>query len=53
LSYTAGFLLIEISPALWMQAVVSLGGILLMIGLAGLMSWYKALGRRPSKELAA
>jgi hypothetical protein len=53
LSYTAGFLLIEISPALWMQAAVSLGGVLLMVGLAGLMSWYKALGRRPSKELAA
>jgi hypothetical protein len=51
LSYTAGFLLIEVSPALWMQAAVSLGGILLMVGLAGLMSWYKALGRRPSKEL--
>jgi hypothetical protein len=53
LSYTAGFLLIELSPALWMQVAVSLGGVLLMIGLAGLMSWYKALGRRPSKELAA
>ena len=53
LSYTAGFLLIEISPALWMQAAVSLGGILLMVGLAGLMSWYNALGRRPAKGLAA
>jgi len=53
LSYTAGFLLIEISSALWMQAAVSLGGVLLMVGLAGLMSWYKALGRRPARELAA
>ena len=53
LSYTAGFLLIEISSALWMQAAVSLGGVLLMVGLAGLMSWYKVLGRRPARELAA
>lgn len=53
LSYTAGFLLIEFSSALWMQAAVSLGGVLLMVGLAGLMSWYKALGRRPARELAA
>jgi len=53
LAYTAGFVLIEISPSLWMQVAVSLGGILAMIGLAVLMSWYKALGRRPAKELAA
>ena len=53
LSYTAGFVLIEFSSSLPMQALVSLGGILAMIGLAALMSWYKALGQRPARTLAA
>jgi hypothetical protein len=53
LAYTAGFILIEVSPSLLMQGIVSLAGILLMIGLASLMSWYKALGRRPARGLAA
>jgi hypothetical protein len=53
LAYTAGFVLIELSPSLLMQVMVSLAGILLMVGLAALMSWYKALGQRPARGLAA
>ncbi len=53
LSYTAGFILIEISSSLAMQAAVSLGGILLMVALAALMSWYKGLGQRSSRVRAA
>jgi hypothetical protein len=53
LAYTAGFVLIEVSPSLLMQVIVSLGGLVLMVGLAALMSWYKALGQRPARGLAA
>ena len=53
LAYTAGFVLIEVSSSALMQVIVSLGGLLLMVGLAALMSWYKALGQRPARGLAA
>jgi len=52
LSFTAYFLLIEISPSLFMQLAVSAGGVALMIGLAALMTWYKALDKRPPRQLA-
>jgi hypothetical protein len=53
LSYTAGFVLIEFSSALYMQVLVSLGGVSAMVGLAWLMSWYKSLGQRPPRIQAA
>jgi hypothetical protein len=53
LAYTAGFLLIEFSSSLAMQIAVSIGGILAMVGLASLMSWYKTLGHRPPRTRAA
>jgi hypothetical protein len=53
LSYTAGFVLIEFSSAPAAQVVVSLAGIALMVGLAALMSWYKALGQRPPRAQPA
>lgn len=53
LSYTAGFILIEFSSAVYMQVLVTLGGLLAMIGLAALMSWYKSLGQRPPRTQAA
>jgi hypothetical protein len=53
LSYTAGFILIEYSSALYMQVLVSLVGLAAMVGLAGLMSWYKSLGQRPPRIQAA
>jgi hypothetical protein len=53
LSYTAGFILIEYSSALFMQVLVSAAGILAMVGLAALMSWYKSLGQRPPRTQAA
>ncbi len=52
LSFTAYFLLIEISPSVFMQLAVSAVGVALMIGLAALMSWYKALDKRPPRQLA-
>jgi hypothetical protein len=53
LSYTAGFVLIEFSSAVYMQVLVSLGGVSAMVGLAWLMSWYKSLGQRPPRIQAA
>lgn len=53
LSYTAGFILIEYSSALYMQVLVSIGGVAAMVGLAALMSWYKSLGQRPPRTQAA
>jgi hypothetical protein len=46
LSFTAHFVLIEVSARMAMQVLVSIAGVLLMVGLAGLMTWYKNLDRR-------
>jgi hypothetical protein len=46
LSFTAYFVLVEVSARLLMQVMVSLAGILLMIGLAWLMTWYNDMDRR-------
>jgi hypothetical protein len=53
LSFTAHFMLVEISSRVVMQVFVSLFGILIMVSLAGLMSWYKNLDRRPQQKTAA
>ena len=40
------------SGAFWMQVTISLLGILVMIGTAALISWYKELeGRSPGSRL--
>jgi hypothetical protein len=52
LSFTAHFILVEVSPKIGMQLLVSLAGILLMVALAALMSWYKGLDRRPQPRPA-
>ncbi|MDO8533292.1 MAG: OpgC domain-containing protein [Xanthobacteraceae bacterium] len=53
LSFTAHFMLVEVSGRVAMQVFVSLSGILIMVALAGLMSWYKNLDRRAQQKTAA
>jgi hypothetical protein len=51
LSFTGHFILVEVSPRIWMQVTVSIAGIAIMIALAALMRWYKGLeGRRPGSR---
>ena len=52
LSFTAHFVLVEISARVWMQVAVSLAGVALMVALAGLMTWYKDLDRRARQPAA-
>ncbi|MBX3523706.1 MAG: OpgC domain-containing protein [Xanthobacteraceae bacterium] len=54
LSFSAHFLLVEISSRIPMQVLVSLGGVIIMIALAGIMTWYKNVqkGQAP-KNLTA
>jgi hypothetical protein len=52
LSFTAHILMIEVSSRILFQVVVSFGGILSMIALAGIMTWYKKLQSRAPKNLA-
>ena len=48
LSFTGHFILVEISPLLWMQTTVSVAGIAIMVAMASLMRWYRSVeGRRP------
>jgi hypothetical protein len=48
LSFTGHFILVEVSPRLWMQITISIAGVILMVALAGLLRWYKKIeGRRP------
>jgi hypothetical protein len=48
LAFAGHFAMVEISGALWMQVVISVVGILTMIGAAALIAWYKrADERRP------
>lgn len=54
LSFAAHFAMVEISGAFWMQVAVSALGILIMIAVAGLLTWYKktegrSSGSRPKK----
>jgi hypothetical protein len=46
LAFAGHFALIEISGAIWMQILISILGILIMIGTAGLITWYKRIERR-------
>jgi hypothetical protein len=52
LSFTAHILMIEVSARVPFQLLVSFGGILSMIALAGIMTWYKKLQSRAPKNLA-
>lgn len=52
LSLMGNFVLVEISGTLPMQVAVSISGIVLMVGLAALLSWYKDLDRRAPKQPA-
>lgn len=52
LSFTAHFVLVEISARVWMQVAVSLAGVALMVALAWLMTWYKDLDRRARQSAA-
>ncbi len=53
LSFAAHFAMVEISGAIWMQLLLSALGILAMIAVAGLLTWYKRAegrtGSRPKK----
>jgi hypothetical protein len=49
LAFAGHFAMVEISGAVWMQVLISVLGILLMIGTAALIMWYKRIeGRSPS-----
>ena len=51
LSFAAHFAMVEISGAIWMQLLLSTVGILAMIAVAGLLTWYKrAEGRSPGSR---
>jgi hypothetical protein len=51
LSFAGHFAMVEISGAIWMQALISALGILIMIAAAALISWYKRLeGRSPGSR---
>ena len=51
LSFAAHFAMVEVSGAFWLQALVSLLGIIIMIAAAGLITWYKrAEGRSPGSR---
>ncbi len=54
LSFAGHFVLSEVSPGLAAQFAVSITGIALMVGLAALMTWYKAVesGRRTGEVKA-
>jgi hypothetical protein len=45
--------MIEVSTRVGFQVLVSLGGILAMVALAAVMTWYKRLQSRAPKNLAA
>src|SRR5262249_55989870 len=48
LSFAAHFAIVEISGAVWMQFLLSGLGIIIMVAVAGLLTWYKrAEGRSP------
>ena len=51
LSFAAHFAMVEVSGAFWLQAVVSLLGIVMMIAAAAMLTWYKrAEGRSPGSR---
>jgi len=51
LSFAAHFAMVEVSGAFWMQVVASAAGIVIMVGAAGLITWYKRTeGRSPGSR---
>ena len=51
LSFAAHFAMVEISGAIWMQLLLSALGIIVMVAVAGLLTWYKrAEGRSPGSR---
>lgn len=52
LSFSAHFLMVEVSSRIPMQVLISLGGVSIMIALAGVMTWYKKLQNRASQNPA-
>ncbi|QDO97848.1 OpgC domain-containing protein [Ferrovibrio terrae] len=54
LSFAGHFVLSEVAPGLVAQLAVSMAGIVLLVGLAALMTWYKAVenGRRTGEVKA-
>jgi hypothetical protein len=51
LAFAGHFALVEVSGEIWMQFLISALGILIMIGTAALISWYKVVeGRSPTKR---
>jgi len=51
LSFAAHFAIVEISGAVWMQFLLSGLGIIIMVAVAGLLTWYKrAEGRSPGSR---
>jgi hypothetical protein len=51
LAFAGHFAMVEISGAVWMQALISLLGILIMIAAAALITWYKKIeGRSPTSR---
>jgi hypothetical protein len=51
LAFAGHFAMVEISGAVWMQALISALGILVMVGTAALIKWYKDLeGRSPGSR---
>ncbi|MEW6644926.1 MAG: OpgC domain-containing protein [Pseudomonadota bacterium] len=52
LAVVAHIVLVEVSGSLWMQIVVSVGGIVLLTLLAYYRSWSKRVDKRPAKPVA-
>jgi hypothetical protein len=51
LAFAGHFAMVEISGAVWMQALISLLGILVMVAAAALITWYKRIeGRSPNSR---
>ncbi len=51
LSFAAHFAMVEVSGALWAQIILSLLGIMVMTGIAALITWYKGMeGRSPGSR---
>jgi hypothetical protein len=48
LAFAGHFVMVEVSGAIWTQVLISLLGILIMIGTAALIMWYKAIEGRGS-----
>jgi len=46
LSFTGHTILVEVSPRLWMQVLVSVAGIAIMVAIASVMQWYNRIEKR-------